>query len=161
MLLMNVSLIAVKLNRTINNKFIYMFCHFAQAYAPKQQTQTQIHPSTHIIHIHIAYAQAYHFRIIYILYECLLAQTHTHTRDNFNCFYCDETATNLPLTLTLTLNQEKARERQRREKLCYFVSLLKYIIFAVYIISENISQRRKPFCLRNDLRKSTSSVTTT
>lgn len=31
-MLMNVSLIAVKLNRDINNKFIYMFCHFALAH---------------------------------------------------------------------------------------------------------------------------------
>lgn len=37
---MNVSLIAVKLNRIINNKFIYVFCHFAQAYAQKTKTQT-------------------------------------------------------------------------------------------------------------------------
>lgn len=36
---MNVSLIAAKLNRIIiNNKFIYMFCHFAQAYAQKTKT---------------------------------------------------------------------------------------------------------------------------
>lgn len=39
--------------------------------------------------------------------------------------------------------------------MCYFVSIAEiyYIVCYVHYFREHISQRRKPFCLRNDLKK--------